>query len=530
MREDNAPCCEPKFWLYLFICFVLVSFAGLMSGLSLGLLSFTQVDLEVLVKAGLPQDQKNAAKILPIVKNEYLLLCTLLVGKTLAMETLPIFLDSILPFWAAILVSVTLVLAFAEIIPQAVCSRYGLSFGAKFCVLVRCLLVVFFPVSYPFSKLLDWLMGKGHSSLLRRAELKTLVDFHGNEAGKGGKLLHHETTIISGALDMTQKTAKDSLTPISQTFSLDINSKLDMRTMRLVMSKGHSRIPIYSGSPKNIIGLVLVKNLIFCRPEDETPIKNMTIRRIPRVDDNRPLYDILNQFQKGHAHMAVVVKGMSTYLQELPKRTWILIHRIHSPFGKKEHVHYSTDASSSLYSSDNETQSPALESIKEQGHMHWQLEKWKQGEGCSTYEELESLPNNSDEEVVGSITMEDVMEELLQEEILDETDEYVDIHSRIKINLLPSRRSSSRSPGVASAPGIHWRTPELSPLSSYTPILCSPLSPYIQLPLVRPILYASPGKSIPNSPSGYMHPVLSSPSSHRVSRKPYERLWQPSRV
>lgn len=89
---------------------------------------------------------------------------------------------------------------------------------------------------------------------------------------------------------MTQKTAKDSMTPISQTFSLDINSKLDMfvpplkcvnisecyifiiktmillcfrHTMRLVMSKGHSRIPIYSGSPKNIIGLVLVSHILY---------------------------------------------------------------------------------------------------------------------------------------------------------------------------------------------------------------------------------------------------------------------------
>lgn len=101
---------------------------------------------------------------------------------------------------------------------------------------------------------------------------------------------------------------------------------------------------------------------------------------------------------------------------------WIIIFvyffvpGIHSPFGKKEHIHYSTDASSSLYSSDNETQSPALESIMEQGHMHWQLEKWEEGEVCITYEELESLPNNSDEEVVGIITMEDVMEELLQVE------------------------------------------------------------------------------------------------------------------
>lgn len=30
-------------------------------------------------------------------------------------------------------------------------------------------------------QLLDWLLGKGHSALLRRAELKTLVDMHGNE-------------------------------------------------------------------------------------------------------------------------------------------------------------------------------------------------------------------------------------------------------------------------------------------------------------------------------------------------------------
>lgn len=39
---------------------------------------------------------------------------------------------------------------------------------------------------------------------------------------------HHETTIIGGALDLTLKTAKDAMTPISETFSLDINSKLDM--------------------------------------------------------------------------------------------------------------------------------------------------------------------------------------------------------------------------------------------------------------------------------------------------------------
>ncbi|KAM3316053.1 hypothetical protein ACQJBY_034284 [Aegilops geniculata] len=81
---------------------------------------------------------------------------------------------------------------------------------------------------------------------------------------------------------MTQKTAKDAMTPISETFSLDINAKLDVHTVGMIMTKGHSRIPIYSGRPSNIIGLILVKNLLTCRPEDEVPTRHVTIRKIPR--------------------------------------------------------------------------------------------------------------------------------------------------------------------------------------------------------------------------------------------------------
>ena len=119
MAANDVPCCEPMFWTYLIICMALVSFAGLMSGLTLGLMSLSVVDLEVLIKAGQPQEQKNAGsyqyfltmlcflsllehltesffftcylsimaeKILPIVKNQHLLLCTLLIGNALAME------------------------------------------------------------------------------------------------------------------------------------------------------------------------------------------------------------------------------------------------------------------------------------------------------------------------------------------------------------------------------------------------------------------------------------------------------------
>lgn len=47
------------------------------------------------------------------------------------------------------------------------------------------------------------------------------------QAGKGGELTRDETTIITGALELTEKTARDAMTPISETFAIDFNAKLD---------------------------------------------------------------------------------------------------------------------------------------------------------------------------------------------------------------------------------------------------------------------------------------------------------------
>ncbi|XP_028104429.1 DUF21 domain-containing protein At2g14520-like [Camellia sinensis] len=136
----------------------------------------------------------SSVKDIKVVRKQHLLLCTLLICNAAAMETLPIFLDSLVTAWGAILISVTLILLFGE-------------------------------------------------------------------AGKGGELTHDETTIIAGALGLTEKTASDAMTPISDTFAVDINAKLDRELMNLILEKGHRRVPVYYEQPTNIIGLVLVNCL-----------------------------------------------------------------------------------------------------------------------------------------------------------------------------------------------------------------------------------------------------------------------------
>ena len=53
-------------------------------------------------------------------------------------------------------------------------------------------------------------------TLFRRAQLKALVDVHGQTAGLGGNLSVDEVQVIRGALDLTHKTAINCMTPLDK--------------------------------------------------------------------------------------------------------------------------------------------------------------------------------------------------------------------------------------------------------------------------------------------------------------------------
>ncbi|KAF8406169.1 hypothetical protein HHK36_008249 [Tetracentron sinense] len=313
---------------------------------------------------------------------------------------------------------------YQQIIPQSVCSRHGLAIGATVAPVVRVLVCICFPVAYPISKLLDYLLGNGHVSLFRRAELKTLVDFHGNEAGKGGELTHDETTIIAGALELTEKIAMDAMTPISETFAIDINAKLDRDLMKLILDNGHSRVPVYYEQPTNIIGLILVKNLLTIHPAAEVPVKNVTIRRIPRVPETLPLYDILNEFQKGHSHMAVVIRQNNKMVEQpaskSPAEDSVKDVRVDIDDEKHPREKKSKRSLQKLKSF------PSSANNSNMGTQTQRSKKWARDIYSDVLQiDDNPLPNLTEkEEAVGIITMEDVIEELLQEEIFDETDHH----------------------------------------------------------------------------------------------------------
>ncbi|KAF6140612.1 hypothetical protein GIB67_013905 [Kingdonia uniflora] len=191
------------------------------------------------------------------------------------------------------------------------------------------------------------------------------------QAGKGGELIHDETTIIAGALQLTQKTAKDAMTLIYDTFAVDINAKLDRDLMKLILEKGHSRVPVYYDQPTNIIGLILVLlNL-------QTVVSLLGCARVPEIFCHYIVKD-----------ERVDIDGSRE--KYIPGKRPILKLKF-------------------FPSSDNNSYKGTPRARSKWDRDILQIDEYP-------------LPKLAEEEdAVGIITMEDVIEELLQEEIFDET-------------------------------------------------------------------------------------------------------------
>lgn len=163
-------------WLKIIFVILLLSLSALFSGLNLGLLSLDKTDLKVIINTGSQREKSEALKIAPVRNHGNFLLCSLLFSNVLVNTIFTLIMDTIFGGdWETVVVTTLTVVIFGEIAPQAVCSRYGLTVGAKTIWVTKFFMVLSFPVSYPVGKLLDGMLGEEVGAVYTRDRLKELL-------------------------------------------------------------------------------------------------------------------------------------------------------------------------------------------------------------------------------------------------------------------------------------------------------------------------------------------------------------------
>ncbi|XP_068746703.1 metal transporter CNNM2-like [Montipora capricornis] len=293
-------------WLEIVFIVILVCLSGLFSGLNLGLMALDPTELKIVMNCGNANEQSYAKAIQPIRKHGNYLLCTLLLGNVLVNTSFTVLLDGIIGDGiAAVLGSTAGIVIFGEIIPQSICSRHGLAVGARTIWITRFFMLITFPVSFPISAILNCILGNEIGTVYNRKQLQEMLKVQ----AEFNDLEGDEMNIISGVLNYKSKTVEEVMTKLEDCYLLDLSAVLDFRTIASIMQSGHSRIPVYDGERHNIVGLLLVKDLALIDSDDCTPLRTVIKfynHQVQKVFNDVHLDAMLEEFKKGHSHLAVV--------------------------------------------------------------------------------------------------------------------------------------------------------------------------------------------------------------------------------
>jgi len=141
------------------------------------------------------------------------------------------------------------------------------------------------------------------AALVTEDEIKSLV-----ETGQAqGVLQEREQRMITSIFAISEKPVHEVMVPRTDIVAIDVDTPPD-EILKIITNIGHSRIPLYEGSPDNIIGILYVKDLFrrLARGEKDVQIRPY-MRPAQFVPESKKIDQLLRDMQKDKIHIAIVV-------------------------------------------------------------------------------------------------------------------------------------------------------------------------------------------------------------------------------
>jgi CBS domain containing-hemolysin-like protein len=328
--------------LRLVVLFLILATNGFFAAAEVSLVSVRQSRLREMAEQG----QAGAQSALSLLANPGRLLSVTQLGVTLASLGLGwagedtvyrLLRDALqnfsLPVSALILHGVAFAMAFLVIsyahviIGEVVPKNLAIQKADRIAVLAAPVLLVFYRLSQPFVIVIErssalilktFGLGQAHAHGGHSPEeLKFIIQSSRHE----GHLQQFQQYAIQNLIELSDYYAREIMTPRNDIISLPVDA--DLETVLSVMTEHkYARIPVYEDRPEQIIGIVHYKDLM---PEwnerrfahdRKRATRPFRLRRFVRkplvVPETKPLNQLIDEFHKGHTHMALVVDEFGT--------------------------------------------------------------------------------------------------------------------------------------------------------------------------------------------------------------------------
>jgi len=219
--------------------------------------------------------------------------------------------------WLNIVIVAPLLLLFGEVLPKTFAFRFAPILAPRAAMVLSGFSTVVAPIRFVLSRLADAaLVLTGGSKAprqaeLREAHLRALID----QGREEGNIRAMEQEILHRVFEFGDLTVKELMTPRDAVVSVSLLTPWP-ELVEAVKTQGLSRIPVWQGTPNNIVGILLVKRLLGLvsaqrlhgHSRSPSPRQIHKLLHPPRfVPQTKAADDLLAEFQARRSHMAVVV-------------------------------------------------------------------------------------------------------------------------------------------------------------------------------------------------------------------------------
>ncbi len=292
-----------EYTLSIGITIVLVILAAIFSGLNISLMSLSIADLKRKARLG----NKDAKRVLPLRKNAYLSLASILFANVAVVSASTLTLEGTFNGIVAGIATTILMVVFGELLPQAIFVKSALRFCAFFAPLIQFMIIITYPLSKPLALMLTKLIGEQDRILHTRAELGMLISEH--KIADESELDDDEVEIIQSALLLSEKTVKDIMSPIKSVYWLYEDATLDAKTVDQITQNGYSRVPIFNKSLTECRGVLLMKDMVDIDFDDNpVPVTSFALHKTKLVGSKTALDTMFRKLATIRSHLIPIEK------------------------------------------------------------------------------------------------------------------------------------------------------------------------------------------------------------------------------
>lgn len=227
---------------------------------------------------------------------------------TSVFDVLPPEPAQVIAFFIVALAAALFLFVFGRLVPEALALRYTEPLALA---LVRpmqvmsVLLAPFVRFAVALSNLLSIPMGgqkREGATLVTEEEIKTMVDAGEEE----GLIEEGEKEMILSVLDFGDTVAREVMVPRIAMVALEVNTPFD-EALDVIVSAGHSRIPVYRSTIDEIVGILYAKDMLAALRDGAKPPLEKMLRPVYFTPESKRVIELLHELQKRRVHVSIVV-------------------------------------------------------------------------------------------------------------------------------------------------------------------------------------------------------------------------------